>query len=88
MPPIQRGIVRDCLTGPAGPGPNGYEVPFELETDDVTNYEVRWKADLAGGTLRINGSAFYAEIDRLQTTIFDPSIVNLFFSDNAANTRK
>ena len=74
------------LNRPGGAqGPNGYEVPFELETDDVTNYELGWKADLAGGTLRINGSAFYAEIDQLQTTIFDPSIVNLFFSDNAAN---
>jgi len=74
------------LNRPGGAqGPNGYEVPFELETDDVTNFELGWKADLADGTLRINGSAFYAEIDRLQTTIFDPSIVNLFFSDNAAN---
>jgi outer membrane receptor protein involved in Fe transport len=74
------------LNRPGGAqGPNGYEVPFELQTDDVTNYELGWKADLADGTLRINGSAFFAEIDRLQTTIFDPSIVNLFFSDNAAN---
>jgi len=40
---------------------------------------------MAGGTLRFNGSAFFVEIDKLQTTIFDPSIVNLFFSDNAAN---
>lgn len=60
-------------------------MPFELATDDVTNYELGWKADLAGGTLRFNGSAFFVEIDKLQTTIFDPSIVNLFFSDNAAN---
>lgn len=74
------------LNRPGGAqGPNGYEVPFELDTDDVTNYEFGWKADLADGTLRVNGSAFFAEIDRLQTTIFDPSIVNLFFSDNAAN---
>jgi iron complex outermembrane receptor protein len=28
---------------------------------------------------------FFVEIDNLQTTIFDPSIANLFFSDNAAN---
>ncbi len=74
------------LNRPGGAqGPNGYEVPFELATDDVTNYELGWKADLANGTLRLNGSAFFVEVDRLQTTIFDPSIVNLFFSDNAAN---
>ena len=35
--------------------------------------------------LRFNGSAFFVDISRLQTTIFDPSIVNLFFSDNAAD---
>ena len=28
---------------------------------------------------------FFVEVDGLQTTIFDTSIVNLFFSDNAAN---
>ena len=37
------------------------------------------------GQLRLNGNAFFVEIKNLQTTIFDPSIVNLFFSDNAAN---
>ena len=28
---------------------------------------------------------FFVDISNLQTTIFDPSITNLFFSDNAAN---
>ncbi len=63
----------------------GFTVPFELETDEVQNYELGWKLDLVGGQLRFNGSAFYVDISRLQTTIFDPSITNLFFSDNAAN---
>jgi iron complex outermembrane receptor protein len=62
-----------------------YTVPYEFGSDDLTNYEFGWKADLMDGTLRINGSVFIAEIDGLQTTIFDPSIANLFFSDNAAN---
>ncbi len=62
-----------------------YTVPFEVSSDDVTNYELGWKLDLLDGRLRFNGSAFYIEIDGLQTTIFDPSIVNLFFSDNAAD---
>ena len=80
------GFRPGLLNRPGGAqGAGGYEVPFELATDDVTNYELGWKADMAGGTLRFNGSAFFVEIDRLQTTIFDPSIVNLFFSDNAAN---
>jgi iron complex outermembrane receptor protein len=64
---------------------DGYTVPFELMTDEVTNLEFGWKTDLLEGQLRFNGSAFFAEIENLQTTIFDPSIANLFFSDNAAN---
>ncbi len=80
------GFRPGLLNRPGGAaGPGTYSVPFELATDDVTNYELGWKADLAGGTLRFNGSAFFVEVDRLQTTIFDPSITNLFFSDNAAN---
>ncbi|KUO57025.1 MAG: TonB-dependent receptor [Sphingomonadales bacterium BRH_c3] len=64
---------------------SGFTVPFELDTDEVKNYEIGWKTEMAGGQLRLNGSAFFVDISRLQTTIFDPSITNLFFSDNAAN---
>jgi iron complex outermembrane receptor protein len=60
-------------------------VPFELDTDDVVNMELGWKLDLLDRTLRFNGSAFAIDIEKLQTTIFDPSITNLFFSDNAAD---
>ncbi len=64
---------------------DNYTVPFELQTDEVNNYEIGWKTTLMDGQLRFNGNAFFVEIKNLQTTIFDPSIVNLFFSDNAAN---
>ena len=63
----------------------GFTVPFELDTDEVKNYELGWKLELADNQLRFNGSAFFVDISRLQTTIFDPSITNLFFSDNAAD---
>lgn len=63
----------------------GFTVPFELDTDDVDNFEVGWKTTLADNQLRFNGSAFFIDISDLQTTIFDTSIVNLFFSDNAAD---
>ncbi|MBX7526026.1 TonB-dependent receptor [Qipengyuania vesicularis] len=63
----------------------GFTVPYELDTDEVANYELGWKLDLADGQVRFNGSAFYVDITNLQTTIFDPSITNLFFSANAAN---
>lgn len=80
------GFRPGLLNRPGGAaGANGFTVPFELETDEVKNYEFGWKMDLVDGQVRLNGSAFYVDISRLQTTIFDPSITNLFFSDNAAN---
>lgn len=63
----------------------GFTVPFEVDTDEVTNYELGWKLNLAENQLQLNGSAFFVDISNLQTTIFDTSIVNLFFSDNAAD---
>ena len=62
-----------------------YTVPYQFGTDDMTNFEAGWKVDMMDGRMRFNGSVFLAQIDGLQTTIFDPSIANLFFSDNAAD---
>ena len=62
-----------------------FTVPYALDTDDVTNIEIGIKSDYLDGSLRFNGALFFVDIERLQTTIFDPSIVNLFFSDNAAD---
>ena len=80
------GFRPGLLNRPGGAaGPNGFTVPFALDTDDVKNFEFGWKTEFLDNSLRFNGSAFYVDISRLQTTIFDPSISNLFFSDNAAN---
>lgn len=80
------GFRAGLLNRPGGAqGPGDYTVPFALDTDDVTNLELGWKLDLLDNTLRLNGSLFHIDIERLQTTIFDPSIANLFFSDNAAD---
>lgn len=62
-----------------------YSVKPEVKSDEVTNYEFGWKSILLDGQLRFNGSAFFVDVSGLQTTVFDPSIVNLFFSDNAAD---
>lgn len=62
-----------------------YTVPFAMDTDEVTNYEFGWKLDLLDNTLRINGDIFFVEIENMQIGIFDPSITNLFFSDNGAD---
>ena len=64
---------------------NDYTVPFEVMSDELINIELGWKLDLLDNTLRFNGSVFRLDISDLQTTIFDTSIVNLFFSDNAAD---
>lgn len=80
------GFRAGLLNRPGGTqGPGGYVVPYAVDTDEVKNYEIGWKTELFDNSLRFNGSAFFVEVDGLQTTIFDPSIVNLFFSDNAAN---
>ena len=63
----------------------GYTVPFTIETDEVTNYELGWKTDFLDGSLRFNGSVFMIEIESMQTGIFDPNIANLFFVENAAD---
>ena len=63
---------------------SGFVVPYELDTDEVVNFEVGMKADF-GNAFRLNAALFSIDIERLQTTIFDTSIVNLFFSDNAAD---
>lgn len=83
---ISEGFRAGLLNRPGGvAGPGDYRVPFALDTDDVTNYELGWKLDMADQTVRLNGSLFFIDVENLQTTIFDPSIANLFFSDNAAN---
>ena len=79
------GFRPGLLNRPGGVTSGTFTVPFALETDEVANYELGWKTDLVDGQLRVNGSAFYVDITNLQTSIFDPSITNLFFADNAAN---
>lgn len=80
------GYRAGLLNRPGGAsGPNNYTVPYAVDTDEVKNYELGWKTELFDNSLRFNGAAFFVDIEGLQTTIFDPSIVNLFFSDNAAN---
>jgi iron complex outermembrane receptor protein len=62
-----------------------FTVPYALDTDDITNIELGIKANYFDNTFQFNGAIFMVDIQNLQTTIFDTSITNLFFSDNAAN---
>jgi len=80
------GFRPGLLNRPGGTaGPNNFTVPFALDTDDVTNIEVGLKSEFLDNTFRLNAAMFFVDVERLQTTIFDPSISNLFFSDNAAH---
>jgi len=81
------GFRPGLLNRPVGrTSPDGsYTVPPAIDSDEITNYEFGWKTILKDGQLRFNGSAFFVDVAGLQTTVFDPSIVNLFFSDNAAD---
>ncbi|WP_026941332.1 TonB-dependent receptor [Hellea balneolensis] len=73
------------LNRPGGAVSGNFTVPFELETDDVTNFELGWKTRLMDNQLQFNGSAFFVDIENLQATIFDTSIVNLFFNANVGD---
>ena len=81
------GFRPGLLNRPVGrTSPDGsYTVPPAIDSDEITNYEFGWKTILKDGQLRFNGSVFFVDVEGLQTTVFDPSIVNLFFSDNAAD---
>ncbi len=81
------GFRPGLLNRPVGrTSPDGsYTVPPAIDSDEITNYEFGWKTILKDGQLRFNGSVFMVDVAGLQTTVFDPSIVNLFFSDNAAD---
>ena len=78
------GFRPPLLNRPVGAGG---VVPAVVRTDELVNWEIGGKALSADRNLQLNWSAFIENIDDLQSTIFDSNIVNLFFSDNAANAR-
>ena len=84
---LAEGFRPGLLNRPAGTSnaAGTYTIPAVTDTDEVTNFEFGWKATLMDGALRFNGSAYMVDITGLQSTIFDAAIVNLFFSDNAAD---
>ena len=81
------GFRPGLLNRPAGRtnSDGSYTIPAAIDSDEITNYEFGWKSVLQDGQLRFNGSLFFVDVSGLQSTIFDPSIVNLFLSDNAAD---
>ena len=84
---VSEGFRPGLLNRPGGnTNPSGtFTVPYVLDTDEVTNIEFGIKSDYLDSRFRLNAAVFYIDIKNLQTTIFDTSITNLFFSDNAAD---
>ncbi len=84
---VSEGFRPGLLNRPGGnQNPSGtFTVPYSLDTDDVTNVELGIKSNYLNDRFRLNAALFMIDIENLQTTIFDTSITNLFFSDNAAN---
>ena len=78
------GFRPPLLNRPVGAGG---VVPGLVRTDRLVNREIGGKTLSADRRLQLNWSAFVETIDDLQSTIFDSNIVNLYFSDNAANAR-
>ena len=84
---VSEGFRPGLLNRPGGQQNNAgtFTVPYAIDTDDVTNIELGIKSDYLDGRFRLNAALFMVDVESLQTTIFDPQISNLFFSDNAAD---
>ncbi|NVK25490.1 MAG: TonB-dependent receptor [Gammaproteobacteria bacterium] len=68
---------------PAGSAFDGYRIPVYSLTDTLENYEVGMKGDFFERSLRFNATAYYSEINDLQTSRFDPTNIAFFvFTDN------
>ena len=64
----------------------GFRIPVYSLTDTLKNYELGMKGDFFDGILRVNATAYYSEINDLQTSRFDPTNISfLVFTDNVGD---
>ena len=67
----------------AGSAFEGYRIPVYALTDTLDNIEFGMKGDFFEGVLRFNATAYFSQIDDLQTSRFDPTNIAFFyFTDN------
>ncbi len=62
-------------------------IPEAYKSDTINNYEFGWKTTLLDNRLRFNGSIYYIDWKDLQVNIFDQTISNLLFTDNAGTAK-
>lgn len=64
----------------------GFRIPVYSLTDTLENYELGIKSNWLDNSLRLNATAFFSDIDNLQTSRFDPANISfLFFTDNVGD---
>lgn len=64
----------------------GFRIPVYSTTDTLDNYELGIKGDFFDGQFRVNATAYYSEIEELQTSRFDPTNISfLVFTDNVGD---
>jgi outer membrane receptor protein involved in Fe transport len=60
-------------------------VPDDYAADFLTNYELGWKSQWAGGRFTFNGAFFTMEWDDFQNAILDTNLSSFGFVDNVGN---
>jgi len=84
-PPVTNRVGGGLATNQQGAF-DGFRIPVYSTTDTLTNYEVGMKGDFFDGVLRVNATAFFSEIEDLQTSRFDPTNISfLVFTDNVGD---
>ncbi len=65
--------------------PVGLGLPDPFDAEEITNYEIGWKAGWLGGNLRTQINAFYNEYENFQVTVGYPDIPVFGFELNNPN---
>lgn len=68
--------------------PVGFGEPAAFDEEEVTNYEIGWKAGWAGGRLRTQFDVYYNEYDNFQVTVGYPLLPTFGFELNNPSTTK
>lgn len=84
-PPVTNRVGGGLATNQSGKFEN-FRIPVYSTTDTLDNYELGLKGDFFDGQFRVNATAYYSEIEELQTSRFDPTNISfLVFTDNVGD---
>ncbi|WP_394220508.1 TonB-dependent receptor [Alteromonas gracilis] len=84
-PPVTNRVGGGLADNQSGKFEN-FRIPVYSTTDTLDNYELGMKGDFFDGLVRVNATAYYSEIEELQTSRFDPTNISfLVFTDNVGD---